>query len=370
MNKIIELEALRGFAAIYVVLHHTLSVFFPSNSLLNYLFKFGQEAVMVFFLLSGYVIAMSLDKKHYTFKEYFIHRFLRIYTVFIFAIIISGLVYFYINPSETFDIKQLFLNLIMMQDYSGMKPGVFSDPIFNNNPLWSLSYEWWFYMIFFFHFSFFRNHPEKQELFLAIAFVISVIGLITYKIFYNQISLFLMYYYIWFSGAYSYFIFKTFSGRNRYISILIVGYLCIIAIYTYLFIFNEQISHLVDHPVLEVRHYLASSVLLLFAIIVFLKLYNIFESNLIYLKVRNFFAYFAPISFGIYVIHYPIKSLLLEFELYAWLKLVLVFLISILLSYIIEIKIFTYLKKKTIKFFSNTISKDSSINKITNKDRI
>lgn len=347
MNKIIELEALRGFAAIYVVLHHTLSVFFPSNLLLNYLFKFGQEAVMVFFLLSGYVIAMSLDKKHYTFKEYFIHRFLRIYTVFIFAIILSGLMYFYINPSAIFDIKQLFLNIMMMQDHSGMKPGTFVDPIFNNNPLWSLSYEWWFYMIYFFHFKFLQINPEKKELFLGIAFIISLIGLLSYKITYNQISLFLMYYYIWFSGAYSYFIFHSTSNRNKKLLFLIFGYVFLITIYAYLFIFHEKIHHLVDHPILELRHYLASLVLLLFAIVVVLYVYNKLRSISLYLRIRDFFAYFAPISFGLYVIHYPIKNILSEFEWNGWIKLFCTLLVSIILSYISEIIIFRKIKKFT-----------------------
>lgn len=346
MNKILELEALRGFAAIYVVFHHTLSVFFQSNAITSGIFKYGQEAVMIFFLLSGFVIAMSIDKKHYTFKEYFLHRFLRIYSVFLIAIAISGLIYFYLNPLSILDFKQLLLNLIMMQDHSGMKPGTFTDPIFNNNPLWSLSYEWWFYIIFFAHFALYRKNPQKHTQFLLIAFAISMTGVISYKIGYNQISLFLMYYYIWFSGAFVYFIFKTSENWKKHLLLLFTGYLLIIMTYGYLFIYHEKISHLVDHPVLELRHYLASMFFLIFAIVIYFKAHAKLESNSIYLKLRDFFAYFAPISFGLYVIHYPVKNLLLHYEMSGWLKLLLVFAISIPLSYVIEVMFFSFLKKK------------------------
>jgi len=90
-NKILELEALRGLASLYVFFHHTLFSFkiVDKNSLLGILFSFGQEAVMIFFILSGYVIAFSLNKNNYTFKEYFKHRFIRIYTIVPFAWIIS-----------------------------------------------------------------------------------------------------------------------------------------------------------------------------------------------------------------------------------------------------------------------------------------
>ena len=69
MNKILEFEFLRGIAAFYVFFHHTLFQFniIEKNSLLGKLFSFGQEAVMLFFLLSGYVIALSLIKKDYSF---------------------------------------------------------------------------------------------------------------------------------------------------------------------------------------------------------------------------------------------------------------------------------------------------------------
>lgn len=78
--KLEKLEALRGMAAIYVVLHHSI----PHNLRLEeleigFLFRFGQEAVILFFLLSGFVINYSFSRGNdKTFRTYFFKRFYRI----------------------------------------------------------------------------------------------------------------------------------------------------------------------------------------------------------------------------------------------------------------------------------------------------
>ena len=63
--KLQRLEAVRGVAALYVVIAHSIT---PTPFILS----FGQEAVIVFFLLSGFVIeyssAKTLDRG---FKYYF-----------------------------------------------------------------------------------------------------------------------------------------------------------------------------------------------------------------------------------------------------------------------------------------------------------
>ena len=39
--------------------------------------------------------------------------------------------------------------MLMLQDRSYAKPGVWVSLVGGNAPLWSLSYEWWFYMAYF-----------------------------------------------------------------------------------------------------------------------------------------------------------------------------------------------------------------------------
>ena len=202
MNKILEFEFLRGIAAFYVFFHHTLFQFniVEKNSLFGKLFSFGQEAVMLFFLLSGYVIALSLIKKDYSFSEYLKHRFLRIYPILLFVMIVSIILKFLTNDLNI-DFYSFIINLLMLQDIGSLKPGTFAEPFLGNSPLWSLSYEWWFYMIFFVHFMFYKKIFNNISFLYYSGFVFSILGLLSYFFFYNQISLIIMYYYIWLSRA-------------------------------------------------------------------------------------------------------------------------------------------------------------------------
>ena len=73
MPKLEKLDALRGMAALYVVIHHSVSksiMLFGLN--IANLFRFGEEAVILFFLLSGFVINFSFVKsRDKTFRTYF-----------------------------------------------------------------------------------------------------------------------------------------------------------------------------------------------------------------------------------------------------------------------------------------------------------
>ena len=79
--KLQKLEAIRGFSALYVVFFHMLPqeiIFLGIN--VGFLFRFGSEAVIMFFILSGFVIKYSWEKSsNKSFKKYFLRRFLRIY---------------------------------------------------------------------------------------------------------------------------------------------------------------------------------------------------------------------------------------------------------------------------------------------------
>ena len=107
-----KLEALRGFSAFYVVLHHSL----PHNFILGgvnigNLFRFGQEAVILFFLLSGFVINYSFQTtKDKTFRTYFFKRFSRIYIPLIIIMALGYMIESFKNGSlSNPELKALFL---------------------------------------------------------------------------------------------------------------------------------------------------------------------------------------------------------------------------------------------------------------------
>ena len=80
-KKLEKLEAIRGFAALYVVFFHALPqkiYLFGLN--VGVLFRFGPEAVIVFFVLSGFVIKYSWQRSsNKSFRHYFSRRFIRLY---------------------------------------------------------------------------------------------------------------------------------------------------------------------------------------------------------------------------------------------------------------------------------------------------
>src|SRR5690606_27535259 len=81
-----RLECLRGAAAGYVFLHHYAHVVLePYDRALTKPFKLGQFAVLVFFVISGFVIYYSTFSRSDAprFRAYFIRRFRRIYPPFL-----------------------------------------------------------------------------------------------------------------------------------------------------------------------------------------------------------------------------------------------------------------------------------------------
>src|SRR6187402_1469203 len=147
--KFKKLEAIRGFAALYVVANHIVGWTFLKEvlpPLVRLPFRMGQEAVILFFLLSGFVIYLSESRStNIDFPKYFLKRFVRIYPILIVAFLLSIIAAF-INQHHFVraDARDLVGNIFMMQDLT-TKPGYFVLPFLDNSPLWTLSYECGFY---------------------------------------------------------------------------------------------------------------------------------------------------------------------------------------------------------------------------------
>ena len=169
-----SLDFLRWVAAFLVVIGHLRSLMFveyekiESITIIDKMFYFftgfGHESVIVFFVLSGYLVGgefLRIDKTNKMFMIYMIKRFSRIFMVFFPALIIGGIIDLigshWINyggiyqnafhiPSMNFSVldrltPEIFLtNLTMMQTSLGHTLG-------SNGPLWSLANEWWYYML-------------------------------------------------------------------------------------------------------------------------------------------------------------------------------------------------------------------------------
>lgn len=132
------------------------------------LFKYGHEAVLFFFVLSGFVIHLKYATNYkkeepapFQYGQYLKRRAKRIYPPFIFALLFTTLLdslgrqlhysiydagtsYQLINENirmNSWSFKTLLGNLFFL--YRNYVP-VYG----TNGPAWSLKYEWWFYMLY------------------------------------------------------------------------------------------------------------------------------------------------------------------------------------------------------------------------------
>lgn len=334
--KLYKLEALRGLAAIYVVFHHALPhKYYVSGFNLYNFFRFGQEAVILFFMLSGFVIsysfAQSSDK---SFRQYFLKRFLRIYIplacVFLLSFaIISHAAGNLINP----ELPSLLGNIFMLQDWAKVKPHTFFDPYLQNNPLWSLSYEWWFYMLFF-PIAVFIKSSKLQDTVVFSTCLLATVVYVFYPVFPVRVA---MYFAIWWTGVV--LANQYMQHGNVSIKALKLPLLSLTLIVAVLFadtiisLYSGQRLLFGMHPVLELRHFSFALVTLVVAIRWHRAGWPLFDS---FIKP---FAVLAPISYTVYILHVPIMT---QSNFLYWIESPLIqwmgyFITLIVLSYLIEL---------------------------------
>ena len=162
------LNAIRALAAFSVLVGHTFVGSVP-GSLLNKAVPFQSLAVVVFFWLSGFLIAYQcLSKTKYSFGEYMIDRFSRIYVLYVPAMIISYLVLVVFLGRVSPTVWDVVGHLFQLQHtpFMRMIEGVPPIKTFGGNSvLWTIAIEWWLYV--FFGIAFFWRSMSKIERALA-----------------------------------------------------------------------------------------------------------------------------------------------------------------------------------------------------------
>ena len=117
-----ELDALRGIAAIAVVLFHFTFGYdngFTGLSNDKFYFKYGYLGVNLFFIISGFVIFMTLEKTKDS-RSFFVSRFSRLYPAYWTAIILTVLLTTVINApilKHMYTFKQVIVNFTMLQSF-------------------------------------------------------------------------------------------------------------------------------------------------------------------------------------------------------------------------------------------------------------
>jgi peptidoglycan/LPS O-acetylase OafA/YrhL len=142
-----EIDLLRFLAALTVLLYHYTYSFRQSDPGFPYIYRFssltkyGYLAVDLFFIISGYVLAISVRGK--TLPQFVQSRVFRLYPAYWIACILSFVLIRlsagYISDAPHVSFAQLGYNLTMFQEFFGKAP---VNPVF-----WSLTYELSFYLL-------------------------------------------------------------------------------------------------------------------------------------------------------------------------------------------------------------------------------
>ena len=190
-NESLGLDLIRAIASQIVVIGHGISFFGIFKMLHAPNFPWMQNiAVVVFFILSGFVITYSALIKtkngSYSFFDFFADRASRIFSAYLVALVfvlVIDLLSMSINDaayaySNAFNISTFASNLFMLQDYplhNFIGVSIFNATSFGSaRVFWTISIEWWIYMFFgVLFFCLYKN--EKISINKSILFVISYI---------------------------------------------------------------------------------------------------------------------------------------------------------------------------------------------------
>ncbi|RVU32252.1 acyltransferase family protein [Neptunomonas marina] len=146
----VYLDLVRFSAAIAVFISHVPAF---AGGWLWQLSGFGHEAVVIFFVLSGFVISYVVFDRKENAQKYTISRLSRIYSVAIPAIIITAVLYYVgqsLNPEAFYSLGEEKPNplLTLFSALTFTNQSWIATPILSNLPYWSLGYEVLYYIFF------------------------------------------------------------------------------------------------------------------------------------------------------------------------------------------------------------------------------
>ena len=142
-GRLAWLDALRGIAVLFVVFDHLNLYVLPTlHQVIAPWFDAGKYGVMVFFLVSGYIVPASLERKG-SVRRFWVSRLFRLYPMWavtiLAALVLTGLGLSGLNGAAQHPAASTLAHMLMLQDVLGVDDAV--------SVLWTLSYEMVFYLL-------------------------------------------------------------------------------------------------------------------------------------------------------------------------------------------------------------------------------
>lgn len=319
-NRLHELDAIRGLAALSVVLYHYTYRYYeiyPNENKLPFSFEYGHYGVQAFFIVSGFVIFMTLQKTTRTF-DFISHRFIRLFPTYWISVFITfAAVSIFSLPGRETTVLEFFANLSMVHTQFGIN-GV--DGVY-----WTLLYELKFYFLMLLLFIFkFLNKIETIGVILLSGIVIAYFFGIEHSVYYKiSNQLFILDYISYFiSGIMFYKIYANEAGWLTYMTL-------VLAFGIALFINRLDAS---------------------FIIVLIYFLFVLLSSHKLKVFVVKPLVFSGTISYALYLIHqnigYIILNYIQEFNISMWVGTFFAICISLVIATII-----TFLFEKRVIFY-------------------
>jgi len=277
--RLIALDLIRFFSAISVVVYHHTSRTGAEDSFggLSALSKFGYLGVPMFFIISGYVIALSASNR--SALEFAVSRFIRLYPTFWLCIMFTVAV-MAITGYREYTLLQILANLTILNDYLG----------FDNIDIiyWTLQAELKFYACIFLLLVI--GIFNRFRLWLSLWLVLTIVFLLFEQPFFMGWFISPTYSSFFIAGIAFYLIQQ--EGKNLFNMIVLLISLILSCVYAY-----SQAANYIDNP----SH--NEQIAVVIVIFLFYLLFYLLVTNKIRLLKRNLYLTLGGLTYPLYLIH-------------------------------------------------------------------
>ncbi|HFK9635428.1 TPA: acyltransferase family protein [Yersinia enterocolitica] len=289
-HKLNSIQFCRAIAFLSVLMLHRV----PSWDFF-YIFQYGKYGVMMFFIISGFIITfLNLNGKTESLKTFLLKRFIRIYPVYWLSTLVCVIVSVYNyytgftdwTPTLSLYVTEWIPTIMLLPTNNGLTI---------NNVAWSLIYEIWYYLLF----AFLIFHLKNK-------FIIGVFGysylIIIINTFFPSLlasRAFYVYWGIMFSTLNLFFImgaciaYILFERDKKHIILCVMTFLCS-AGFQVLFGYKKTLGEIGG----------VTTEILMLSLSLFIIIGTIYLEINKGLKFPSFFVYVGNMSYTLYLFHY------------------------------------------------------------------
>lgn len=318
-KQIASINILRFMAALFVMMYHYTFMFFHRGntyldfSFLRSIFHYGYLGVDLFFIISGFVVALSAEGR--TCKDFVVSRMTRLYPMLWVSVSLTSLTFIV----ASFFVKDVHITLAQYVANMTLVPSLFHLPLVDDS-YWSLAVELKFYAFIglLVLFGLFRY---IKEIALALSFVLFTLAFF-YNLAPNYISYFL-------AGILFYSVYR--KGFSWISSVALFLLMSVSVKYATSFAPDLALSY----------HFPFSSTVIGVYIIIFYGMFFAISTNVLSLQTRKLYTILGAITYPVYLLHQEIGRVLfkvLEMKaLPSWLAFTVISILIGVLAYSLHI---------------------------------